>query len=286
MRQFERSTSKIELAIDLDKAHSKAEKVLGDPIDPYDFSDIYRDVDRDVAYVKKMEKTFKEDAEQSSPELREIRKSARVFEAIVHEQTELSEWFGQSATTITPSRFDDIKNGVDDIVEFQEGPGTASHLALAIDVTTSPDMRAKLDRIREEIKRGHLTEIKYFKSEVLDIKGLRQNVPRVVVGAERKTIHNLMELWLNNDTRALAEHPIQIQMLEEIRSQLIAFRDYAESVGQEKLVATYNKTLKIVESVFKEKKIRPGKHIDDFKNDEVFLSIQDFLQNLGQSGKA
>ena len=53
----------------------------------------------------------------------------------------VNNWLGPEATAIKSSRYDDIKNGVDNIVEFhKEEDFSSSHLALAIDETFSHDV--------------------------------------------------------------------------------------------------------------------------------------------------
>lgn len=157
--------------IDIDKAHKKASEVLRDAIDIEDFSDIYKDTEKDKEYVEAMEKKFEESSMDSPKEFQYMQKMGKILEAIIHEQGELSDWFGENATTITPARYDDIKNGIDSIVEFQEGESSASHLALAIDVVSGQEIQKKFARIKDDINKGHLSEIKYFKSEHLHIKG-------------------------------------------------------------------------------------------------------------------
>ncbi|MEK7120983.1 MAG: hypothetical protein AAB840_02730, partial [Patescibacteria group bacterium] len=116
----------------IDKAYNKAKEVLSSAIDLNDFGDIYKDVNADLRYVESMEKLFEETMAKDPEELRNIYKLGTILEAIVVEEGELANWFGENTTTIVPSRFDDIRNGIDCIVEFDEGENSASHLALGI----------------------------------------------------------------------------------------------------------------------------------------------------------
>ncbi len=270
-------TGRMNMGIDINEAAEKAKNILVDPINMDDFSDLYKDVEADKQYVAEMEAKFAEDESRDSEIEAMVRKTAKVLEAIIFEQIELSNWLGDTAMTIQASRYDDIKHGVDTIVEFDEGDGrNASHLALAIDVTTSHELNKKFKRIFEEIERGALTEIKYFVSESLDIRGHKSNVPRVVVGADRKTIFDLAEKWLEKDNKALSEHVIQVILIEEIYEQLVAFKNAAERAGQHGIVSVYEKTIGIVEG------IRDGKEFSEdmlFKagEDKVLQAIRDNL---------
>ncbi|MDO8663972.1 MAG: hypothetical protein Q7K44_00240, partial [Candidatus Liptonbacteria bacterium] len=52
----------------LDTAYAKAIKTLSEPIDPSDIGDNYRDVEKDLAYVEKLEKQFTAEAGSESIE--------------------------------------------------------------------------------------------------------------------------------------------------------------------------------------------------------------------------
>jgi len=264
--------------ITIDQAYTQAKRTFaGDAIKPERFADLYgpENVARDIAYVEEKERAFER---SDSPEQKEAKKLATIFEAIIHEHAELSEWFGPDATTIKPSRYDDIRNGVDSIVEFQESPASASYLALAIDATFSPDTEAKFARIREEIDRGELTKVKYFASEHLNVRGELAKIPHVVVGADAKTSRELAELWLEKKHRALGNHPVQFQILEETINQLDMFERYATRVKQFEVAAIYGKTKKILERIYEEKLVTIE---DTGERDEVFYAIQAGARNFG-----
>jgi hypothetical protein len=276
--------------VDMDAAYKKAQKILDESIDPEGFRDIYgENVDKDMEYVKKMEEMFSKQAMSAEredggmgKEADRFSKLAKIFEAIVFQHAELSNWFGEYATTIAASRYDDIKNGIDTIVEFEENQN-AYQLALAIDVTTSSGSRSKFDRIQKEIDEGHLAEIKYFVSENMSIHGHKANVPRVVIGADRKTIYNVINAWIEKDNRALAAHPIQIKILSEIQIQLASFKQYCENTGKTDLAGIYEKGLTIVEKIILEKNIAEADMVDlDF--DEVYRAIKAQAENVASRG--
>ncbi|MEY2664422.1 MAG: hypothetical protein RIT04_230 [Candidatus Parcubacteria bacterium] len=270
--------------VDIDGALKKAEKILSDPIDPEDFRDIYgENVDRDIAYVADMEEKFELNKHESPQSERneERAKIAKIFEAIVFQHAELSNWFGESAQTVQASRFDDIANGVDTIVEFEDG-NSAHHLALAVDVTTSRTILEKFDRIRTEIDAGKLTEIKYFVSEKLDLRGHKANVPRVVIGADRQTIYNVVNAWLAEDKKALAEHPIQIKILMEIDAQLKAFKTYCETIGAHDLATVYEKGIRIIGEIMEQKSPTP-EQLSELDIDEVYSAIKNNSEMIART---
>lgn len=265
--------------VSVDEAYRKAQKTLGrSEIDIEDFVGIGEfSVDKDREYVEKMEAKF---AERIDPGMEHTGKLAVVFEAIFNDHAELSNWLGPSVFMIKTSRFDDIKNGVDSVAEFQEGEGPASHLALAIDVTTSSyTVREKLEKIKREIECGKLTEVKYFKSEHEKTRGSLSKIPRVIVGADAETIKNLSNLWLSGDNKALASHSVQFQVLEEILLQLRAFSSYAMEVNQPEIAGTYNGMYKIVDSIYEEK----VSSVDDTEErDSAFYAIKKHVGNFSK----
>ncbi|MFA6407338.1 MAG: hypothetical protein WCV80_01375 [Candidatus Paceibacterota bacterium] len=275
MRGFERSEEKIFEHLTVDQGFKKAERLLSqEAIKPRSFADLYGEdsVKEDELYVEKMEAEFEQG---HSPEMRETQKLATIFEAIVHDNADMSEWFGSDAEAIKPSRFDDIKNGVDTIIEIQEDERSASHLGLAIDATFSQDMEKKFTRIRREIDAGELAKVKYFQSEHLSIRGELSNLPRVVIGADAKTIKELNELWLEGKKRDLGKHSVQFQILEEIVMQLEAFRRYAEEKNKKELAIIYESTRSLVAGILSKKHHEVH---DNGDRDQIYYAIQ---SNLG-----
>lgn len=276
--KWEGAFNKVESNADIDQAYEKALKVIRKAeIQPATFEGIYskEEIEHDLKYVKEKEELFKI-KDKKTPEQERNRKLATIFEAIIHEHGYASEWFGPEADTIKPSRYDDIKNGVDTIVELQEGNKSATHLAMGIDVTFSHDAETKLHRIKQEINDGHLAEVKYFESEYMEVKDKLVNIPRVVIGADEKTIIELMNMWLEGGKKLkdLGNHPIQYQILELVADQLKTFEAYAKSLGKTELVQTYQKASKSIRDIRRKKGMPKGSE----KRDSVFVTLQ---ENLG-----
>lgn len=273
-----------DFTITIEKALERVKEVYekNDVIDEKDFKNLYSEerIEADLEYVDKTEKEFEE---KSSPEQKEAKKLASIFEAIVYDQGERSNWLGENATTIKSSRYDDIKNGVDIIVEFPDREKvTASHLALAVDVTFSDDLKEKMDRIKNEIRQGKLATVKYFKSDFLNLGGEKTNVPKVIVGADTNTLKEVMELWVAKKENSLAIHPVQFIILEEILDQLDNYREYAKKFNKQEIVKTYDKLIQIVENVYWRKEpLREevlGSDDSKIKNDKVYSAINKYLE--------
>lgn len=276
MRELE--SKFIERGIGLKKAFEQAMEILSiDAIVMEEFEELYgaENIKRDKQYVERMESRFQR---EDTPEQRGQERIATIFQAILHEQIESNNWLGPTAHTIKTTRFDDVKNGVDEVVEFQEEKGKASHLALAIDVTFGAEPAKKLRRIKEEIEAGELARVKYFSSDFLGRKEELAKVPRVVVGAEPETIKELTDLWLKKNNKELAGHPIQFLILEEIRLQLETFENYARQTGHGELAGRYRQALDIIKEISAVKK---GKKSDNaLEDDKVFQGLVKYLKKF------
>jgi len=241
-----------------------------------DFEDLYgkENVQKDKEYVRKMEYLFNK---ERNSEKDNSSKLATIFESVIHEHGELSDWFGSSAFTIKTSRYDDIKNGVDEIVEFIEENKKFSHLALGVDVTIANETYSKFKKIIDEINQGKLAEIKYFKSDELGIRGELKNVPRVIISVEGETVKELGGMWLEGKNKELSEHFIQYQILEEILLQSKFFSLYAEKKNQIKIKDTYEHLNKIIENIYQQK-IQNKKEVNKtYGKDRAFYTIKDIL---------
>ncbi len=238
----------------IDGACSKALEVMrSDEINPSDFKNhsgySNATIQKDIAYVERLDTSF---GKNLSPEQEDARKLAMIFEAIIHEQAELSDWLGPDVITRKASRFDDFGNGIDTIAEFAHPDG---NLVLAIDVTMSNPTK-KLEDIKKDIDRETLSHIKYFESSDGKFKGhLRGIVPKVIVGAERRAVLRLASLWLKNEKKELGAHPMQLQILDEIAAQLNVFRRYADKIGKTNLGDIYEKQTDLILA------IRESKHL-------------------------
>lgn len=237
---IDRSQNRIEHPI-IQRMHPEALRVLRESaIDPYDFIDLYGEdnVSHDLKKVEAIKSKFQQ---------HESKAAADIFEAIVFEHVELSDWLGPNAQTIRSSEYDDYINHVDLIVEFNENEHT-KHLALGVDVTFgSISMQKKFERIKIEIEKNELAKVKYFESH--GFKGSLRQLPRVVIGVELEKVVALAGHWERKEKKILSEHVTKDIMLEEIERQLRTFLIYAQSIHAESAVKSYTQALSTVRSI-------------------------------------
>ena len=270
--RIDRSQNKFEHPV-LRRMQGKAEQILAeDAVDPVRFIELYggENVTRDLKKVERLKSEF-------APH--ESKGAADVFEAVFHQHVELSDWLGPNAETIRASEYDDIVNGIDLVVEFNEGD-TARHLALGVDVTFgSLSMQKKFQRIKAEIEANKLATVKYF--ETHGYQGSLTQTPRVVVGVELDKVIQLAGLWERGDNKSLGSHITKDIVADAIERQLRSFLFYAQSVRADDAVKSYTRAYNTFRNVhttrngFTEDRSR----IQLMQADRVYQAI---LENLKQ----
>ena len=204
---------------------------------------------RDVAEVMELEKKFLRTFDIDKVH-------ADILEAILFEHIEQSNWLGDGVRTIKTSRYDDLKNGVDLIVEFAETMDQFLHMGLAVDVTFGETkLKVKIQEVKNAILKGSLTKIKYFESERSPYKGLYGELPMVVIGVDRPHLVDLARIWIDDDQKGkFAAHPVQKLILHQISQQLMTFSRFAEEHGRSKIAAMYRRQLAVIQRHLAQKK--------------------------------
>ncbi len=305
-----------QIATNRDYLSEAEEKAFGLLKTKYEKAAIDMDKFQKVAgYGEARVKRDKERAERKKKKIQELgtgpTKKAQLLEALLTEQIELSNWFGENTYTIVPAEFDDLFHGVDLALEIEDEDGV-KHLALGVDVTSSPvSIRKKLKIIKDHIADGTLTAMEYFHSEDHnpDFYGTMSNIPQVVIGTDGKTIQELGELWMSaygltkirraskqpslspeseehqkrstkDALQNLANHRVQMLMLEEIKMQLTVFSNFAKEKGQDQVAEKLSTTLDLTNSILSSKET-PSRD-DVFKNQEdfIFQSLTDAINDF------
>lgn len=274
--------------------HNDSAIQLADHEGSYSAEEIERDL---TAVERKKSKLLQENPERH--------KRAVILETVLSEQIELSDWFGKNALTITPSEYDDLFHGVDIAAEFKEEGGFKY---LAIDITSSAKaVERKIRKIKEGIRTGQLTEVKYFSSErnsSPDLPGPLKQLPNAIIGVDSRTIIELSRIWLEifkakkaksresssnaQDLYAadiktakdkLARHRVQVLILKELEKQLEVFSDFAMEIGRVEVAKKYQYLLKIIGDILRTKNI--SKDAEKINNtDDVYTAIEENLKNF------
>jgi len=243
--------------------------------DPY----AKKEIAADEAEVKKRQGDFDNDIEHlSAAEVATVEKRKKISEAvevIVCEGAENREWFGADAHSVRTSEYDDIKNGVDLVIEFENEDEQPEHLALSIDITTTGDtaiLERKMKRCRERIKdhrdENRCQRVKYFQSPKTDYKGPLIGIAPVVVGLSGENAFELLELraqsirlggnkaisaehkkQIRENEEKLNEHPVQVIFLQQILWQLEKYLNLLDK-KDERDQAFYEKIDNVVNAIY------------------------------------
>lgn len=259
-------------------------------IDMDKFREMYTDkfVDIDLEYIKDKEEEFEEEA---SPSKKEAENRGKIMEALTILNLPL--WMGENVTARKASRFDDIRNKIDAVVEIDQET-SREVMALAIDVThvsgfersadrVGKNLEKKLRSIKKEIDNGRLGTIKYFESGDGTFQGKLSQIPRVVVGIDTKTLREVVEIWLGDREEDMRNHPIALQIIEEIGMQLETFLAYAREIKQLKVQKALERQLKILQKIREDKMENLDKAKPNFEyreKDRAFRELKLGMENF------
>jgi len=264
----------------MEQAHQRAREIFNNrdySIQAPDFFSLYtkEGVVQDVLRAKQKKMEF--EAAQT-PEAKQTKMVSEVFEAIMLEQAELSNWLGDNVSVLKTSIYDDYFNGTDMVAEWIEPERESNVLALGVDVTFGKaSVERKLERVRRDVESGKLGTIKYFQTSDDSFRGQRKGVPHVVIGVDRASVEQLADLWLRNDKKALAEHPVQRALIEEMYLQLRTIQGHALAHGQTEVAEAYRRSLAIVERIREQKSSVP---LGELEHDRVYAEILAQCRNV------
>lgn len=264
----------------IEAAHGRARERLTNPSDTIQedhFTDLYGQerVGRDKERVAERQKQF---AREETPELRELKKTADVLEAIMLEHAELSDWLGSDVSVLKSTEFDDIFNGIDLIAEWRNADRDSNVLALGVDVTFGVgSVRSKLNRIKQKIDQDQLATVSYFQDSEGTFRGERRNVPLCVIGVGRQTVQELAGLWMADRKRELGAHPVQHMIIDELIVQLRSMHRYAKTNGKPSAERAYARALATVESIKEQRGVRRETGMDDPTHREIITQTRDIF---------
>jgi len=232
------------------EAYPRAEALLKKySIKEEGFRNIYGSmVDEDKKEVLGMKQSFSKDMDEKSLENNKL---SEIFNSIALEQFEKNNWMGEEAFTTGTSEYDKLKTGISNITEFHDEKGV-SYMAMAVKVTFSSSLNKKLLKIKDNIKSGELSKIKYFESELH--RGELKKVPSVIVGCEKDMLLDVVELWLQKNNKALEKHPLQFLILDQIEEEIKFFKKEASFSSNRELIKVYENIEKRIDGILQQKK--------------------------------
>jgi hypothetical protein len=230
-------------------------------IDHRDFADLYsqQSIDHDSAYIANREKDF---------EVNNVTRLSEIAEYQIIKGLNEGHWI-PNCEAIKTSRYDDIHNGVDMVIEFSPENGTVGQIGLGVDISFSLDLGKKFLRIKQEIDtfdndKNRLAVVKYYKSKS-GFRGELSGIPRVVAALDVGVLQDI------SHSRRSADHIARHILIEEIRHQLDVLTEYAARVNPacvpnlergEKFITTISEQLKSTRTLAQSEYLKNRK-IDD-----------------------
>lgn len=211
-----------------------------------------------------------------------------IFEAILHMRLEKGDWIDGVHAKKT-NEFDDFVHGIDEVVRVVDPETNKEKFSFAVDALTvgggllNVGIEKKMNKIENDIKLGHLPEVKYFLDEQTGQVGIK-DIPKIVIAAGVNTIQDLNESWMERNMQEVAKHPLQIQILEQIIEQAKIIGDFAKRNGREEIAKKYEAIYRWAKNKLAEK----TKHMRSDWNDNGSSVISNALypfKEMGNIGK-
>lgn len=227
-------------------------------------------LEADQKEVDRLKDIFQRQEQENTP-IREAKHASVVLEAAISRNVSQNLWFGGNSSIVHTSEYDDFVNGVDGILRIKE-TGRDSFLALGVDVTFSGYVEKKIERIRDELARGELAEVKYFDLPSAGFKGRLTDVPRIVLGADFRTVAELAHQQNIGNENVVKKHWLQYQLLEMAIMQCEAFGRFAKRKGFQKAAGIYAQDQHRLEGILNLKKKTASFVPED--RDRVFADVK------------
>lgn len=240
--------------------------------------------------IKKDNQLIKQQKERQQ----EMDKTERgeIFEAIFETYADMNEWFGDMIVSKT-SEYDDRINHTDFVLRGELDGGEEVFIAIDCTVTENQDLiDKKVNRIGNEMTKGELSEIKYFKSaDDEDDKRRLKNVPRVILVLDHENLNNLCRLTLglinkeDGANKKFAEVETQINFLLQMRVQLDKQKEIFQALKNKRddypdeMLYSIEKAIEKISEIIEEKKDSLG--IDKFQGVED--SFEDHFSSLSEA---
>ncbi len=262
-----------EIHPDVRNVYRKAKELfLAEGLKEDSFADLYGS--ENVATDKQKIESMKANWQKDNPTL----VYATSLEYLVYRHINSNRTLGERARAIKTTEYDDVINGTDLVVEFEDSESARpDRLGFAIDVTFgSQTLTKKFDSIKKQIEIGTLGKMKYYHSPKQGLRGELSLLPRVVVGIEKNQIEKLATLTERGGIEALKGHGVTKAFLHEISVQLRTFATYAERKGQKDIAKIYRRELGIIQAVTSEA-YGNDMTLEGLREDRVLQSIRQAL---------
>lgn len=244
----------------------------------YDTKEVLNDK-KDVIRLKssfkeKEKKRYESESSHTVKMFEDRRVTAEYLEALFYEKLGGADGWIPNSFVYKTSEFDDIKNGIDFVIELEE-----DHFGLAIDVTLtnqSKEIISKLKAIQLLIDRGQFQEVKYYESP----QGKQGSVPVAIVALDYKHAVQALKFWADGEDKLLSKHPTRVKAWLETREQFDAFSSYAEAMGQTEIAKSYKEAISLIQHIIDQNNEDVQKYSELIKKDDAYKIISEYCFDL------
>lgn len=127
-----------------------------------------QEVHEDLAYLAYLKEKFEQNTQEKTQDQERVeraKKLATITERGLAEGVTKHKWYGENVIISPASEFDDVRHGVDDILEIKNEDEESSFMGLGIDVTfrglESEQFKQKFFKLLQSIRDGYKTKVKY-----------------------------------------------------------------------------------------------------------------------------
>lgn len=209
-------------------------------------------IDENLESLKKLETQF---IESGSVEKKKSKKIAAMTEIALEYGVSNLKWYGDNVEIRKTSRFDDVKRGVDGVLEISKQKAESDFVGLGIDATfrglKSKDFKDKIFSLLRSVAGGFKTKIKYFKEHDGSLKK-EFAVPKIVLSFDTTDVKNLVYMLAHADDEKIQnsykDHNIKFEMMNQIMVQCEKLAAFAKKHGNS-IDRKYQKTLQSIEEL-------------------------------------
>lgn len=187
-------------------------------------------------------------------------------------------WLGEDVKLVRPHDKERAESNVDFVAQFPDPKNPQERAALGITVTWTGDT---VHKTVQEIKaRVYADQTDQFQSIG------QQRIPRAIIGLSKKTIEELVPLWMNPKQEELGDHEARQLILEELQSQLTRFDEYAYERDSRKHLDAYDTILPAVNKMLGKEKASERTLSEELQNDDVARAIARSSTDFERMGMA
>jgi hypothetical protein len=175
------------------------------------------------------------------------------------------------------SEFDDVRNGIDFYIIFEESDGTP--VLLGGDATTSNNLDVvvkKLRRTNTMLDHGQMPKVKYFEGIDHDERAVNVPMPRVVIGFDKERTKEFQKKLLE-EPQAVAEGVetgmLLEQMIRQLKYAIDRIRVTPPGEARQSMLAVHERVRATLQAIKKEKGL-PQKLLEQAMRTDVLSNPQ------------